>query len=251
MKEKRSLSSHRSSHSHSCYYCYSLSSVPHRHATLTSTSVPPAQVVRDALPLRRNIRHLHPVEQLRVLHFPHNRRHAPATQHTQRHNLVPPLLHNHERNAQRVLAHVLHAPEPPTDQVGRHALHLSVLVVLGTHPHILSIHGLGAARGCRQEQCVWKKQMCGNNGHPHISDISTHSTRPHKRAVSWEREVRRTAHAQKNTQQQRHPRRTATKSLAHIHTNDRNERGAAHPNPRRCSLLLSAATDWHCIPHSQ
>ncbi|EKF99882.1 hypothetical protein TCSYLVIO_009192 [Trypanosoma cruzi] len=26
---------------------------------------------------------------------------------------------------------------------------------------------LGAARGCRQEQCVWKKQMCGNNGHPH------------------------------------------------------------------------------------
>ncbi|ESS63448.1 unspecified product [Trypanosoma cruzi Dm28c] len=80
------------------------------------------------------------------------------------------------------------------------------------------------------------------------SDIST---RPHKRAVSWEREVRHTAHAQKNTQQQRHPRRTATKSLAHIHTNDRNERGAAHPNPRRCSLLLSSPTDWHCVPHSQ
>ncbi|RNE99325.1 hypothetical protein TcG_12176, partial [Trypanosoma cruzi] len=53
------------------------------------------------------------------------------------------------------------------DQVGRHALHLSVLVVLGAHLHILSIHGLGAARGCRQEQLGWKKQMCGNNGHPH------------------------------------------------------------------------------------
>ncbi|EKG02236.1 hypothetical protein TCSYLVIO_006745 [Trypanosoma cruzi] len=167
MKEKRSSSSHRSSHSHSCYYCYSLYSVPHKHATLTSTRAPPAKAVRHALPLSRNIHHLLPVEQLRVLHVPHNRRHAPATQHTQRHNLVPPLLHKNERNAQRVLAHVLHAPQPPANQVGRHALHLVVLLVLGAHPHILSIHGLGAARGCRQEQCVWNSQMCGNNGHPH------------------------------------------------------------------------------------
>ncbi|RNF04873.1 hypothetical protein TcG_11154 [Trypanosoma cruzi] len=34
------------------------------------------------------------------------------------------------------------------DQVCRHALHLVVLVVLVVDPHILSIHGLGAARGC-------------------------------------------------------------------------------------------------------
>ncbi|ESS62633.1 hypothetical protein TCDM_09687 [Trypanosoma cruzi Dm28c] len=131
-----------------------------QHASL------PAQVVLPALPLRRNVRHLS-VKQLRVHHAPHNRRHATAAEHPQRHNVVPPLLHNHERNAQRVLAHVLHAPQPPADQVGRHALHLVVLVVLVADPHILSIHGLGAARGCRQEQLGWKKQMCGNNGHPH------------------------------------------------------------------------------------
>ncbi|ESS63181.1 hypothetical protein TCDM_09049 [Trypanosoma cruzi Dm28c] len=160
MKEKRSSPSHRSSHSHSCYYCYSLSSVPHRHATLTSTRAPPAKAVRHALPLSRNIRHLPPVEQLRVLHVPHNRRHAPAAEHTQRHNLVPPLLHNHERKAQRVLAHVLHAPQPPADQVVRHALHLSVLVVLGAHLHIISIHDLGAARGCRAVPLLWRATMC-------------------------------------------------------------------------------------------
>ncbi|ESS55531.1 hypothetical protein TCDM_12987 [Trypanosoma cruzi Dm28c] len=93
----------------------------------------PAQVVLPALPLRRNIRHLS-VKQLRVHHVPHNRRHATAAQHTQRHNFVPPLLHNHERNAKRVLAHVLHALEPHADRVGRHALHLSVLVVLVAAP---------------------------------------------------------------------------------------------------------------------
>ncbi|RNE96926.1 hypothetical protein TcG_12807 [Trypanosoma cruzi] len=53
----------------------------------------PAQAVRHALPLRRNVRHLLPVKQRRVLH---DRRHAPAAQ---RHNVVPPLLHNHGRNA--------------------------------------------------------------------------------------------------------------------------------------------------------
>ncbi|RNC32536.1 hypothetical protein TcCL_Unassigned04843, partial [Trypanosoma cruzi] len=75
----------------------------------------------------RNVRHLLSVKQLRVLH---NRRHAPAAQHTQRHNVVPPILHNHERNAQRVLAHVLHALQPNADQVGRHALQLLVLLLV-------------------------------------------------------------------------------------------------------------------------
>ncbi|RNF02177.1 hypothetical protein TcG_11303 [Trypanosoma cruzi] len=137
------------------------------------------------------------------------------------------------------------------DQVGRHALHLSVLVVLLADPHILSIHGLVLQEAADRSSVCGRSKCAETTATLTPSDISTHSTRPHKRAVSWEREVRRTAHAQKNTQQQRHPRRTATKSLAHIHTNDRNERGAAHPNPRRCSLLLSSPTDWHCIPHSQ
>ncbi|RNC33248.1 hypothetical protein TcCL_Unassigned04072 [Trypanosoma cruzi] len=53
-------------------------------------------------------------------------RHA---QYTQRHNVVPPLCPNHEHNAQRVLAHVLHALQPHADQPHRHALHLVVLVV--------------------------------------------------------------------------------------------------------------------------
>ncbi|KAF5215850.1 hypothetical protein ECC02_010382 [Trypanosoma cruzi] len=48
---------------------------------------------------------------------------------TLRHNVVPLLLSNHERNAQRVLAHVLHALQPHADQAGRHALQLVVLVL--------------------------------------------------------------------------------------------------------------------------
>ncbi|RNC52785.1 hypothetical protein TcCL_ESM09941 [Trypanosoma cruzi] len=122
-KEKRSLS---------------LSSGPHRHATLTSTRAPPAQASKSSGPPSTGSpscapaapqRTPHPpsVQQLHVLH---NRRHAPAAQHTQRHNVVPPLLHNHERNAQRVLAHVPHALQPNADQVGRHAPHLVVLLLV-------------------------------------------------------------------------------------------------------------------------
>ncbi|EKF29410.1 hypothetical protein MOQ_006808, partial [Trypanosoma cruzi marinkellei] len=43
---------------------------------------------------------------------------------------VPPLLHNHERSAQRILAHVLHALQPHADQAGRHALHLLVVLLV-------------------------------------------------------------------------------------------------------------------------
>ncbi|ESS61890.1 unspecified product [Trypanosoma cruzi Dm28c] len=136
------------------------------------------------------------------------------------------------------------------DQVGRHALHLVVLLVLRADPHILSIHGL-VLREAADRSSVCGSKCAETTATLTPSDISTHSTRPHKRAVSWGREARRTAHARGHKKQQRHPRRTATKSLAHIHTNDRNERGAAHPNPRRCSLLLSSPTDWHCVPHSQ
>ncbi|RNC33034.1 hypothetical protein TcCL_Unassigned04305 [Trypanosoma cruzi] len=70
-----------------------------------------------------------PVKQLRVRHVPHNRRHATAAQHTQRHNVVPPLRSNHEHSTQRVLAHFCHALQQPAGQPHRHALHLVVLVV--------------------------------------------------------------------------------------------------------------------------
>ncbi|RNC39847.1 hypothetical protein TcCL_NonESM10757, partial [Trypanosoma cruzi] len=74
------------------------------------------------------------VQQLRVLHVPYNRRHAPAAEHTQRNNVVPPLLPNHERNAQRVQAHVLHVLQPHADQFGRHALQLVVYLILVAAP---------------------------------------------------------------------------------------------------------------------
>ncbi|RNC40559.1 hypothetical protein TcCL_NonESM09954 [Trypanosoma cruzi] len=182
---------------------------------------------------------------------PHNRRHATAAQHPQRHNVVPPLLRNHERNTQRVLAHVLHALQPPTDQVGRHAQHLVVFLVLGADSHTsrstawVLREAADRSSVCGRSKCAEKKATLTP------SRISTHSTRPHKRAVPWGREVRRTAYAQKDTQQQRHPRRTPTKRHAHSQTHGCNERGAAHPNPRRCSLLLTAATDWIGVPHSQ
>ncbi|RNC40171.1 hypothetical protein TcCL_NonESM10375 [Trypanosoma cruzi] len=100
------------------------------------------------------------VKQLRVLHVPHNRRHAPAAQHPQRHSVVPPLLSNHERNTQRVQAHVLHALQPQADQVGRHELHLVVLRVLGADPHILSIHGL-VLREAAERRHVCGRSKCG------------------------------------------------------------------------------------------
>ncbi|EKF26384.1 hypothetical protein MOQ_009925, partial [Trypanosoma cruzi marinkellei] len=40
----------------------------------------------------------------------------------------------HERNAQRVLAHVLHALQPHADQAGSHALHLVALLVFVAAP---------------------------------------------------------------------------------------------------------------------
>ncbi|RNC55754.1 hypothetical protein TcCL_ESM06745, partial [Trypanosoma cruzi] len=98
------------------------------HATLTPTRAPPAQTSGSSGPPSTRSPSCAPaapqrpppppsVQQLRVLRVPHNPRHAPAAEHTQRHNVVPPLLHNHERNAQRVLAHVLHALQPHAGQV--------------------------------------------------------------------------------------------------------------------------------------
>ncbi|RNC56266.1 hypothetical protein TcCL_ESM06198, partial [Trypanosoma cruzi] len=183
-EKKRECSSpvHRSLHSHSHCYCCSLSSGHHRHATLTPTRAPPAQASGSSGPPTTGSPSCAPaapqhpppppsVQQLHVLHVPHNRRHAPAAQHTQRHNVVPPLLHNHERNAQRVLAHVLHALQPHVDQVGRHALHLVVLLLLGADPSSLSIHGLVLQEAAERFHFCGKTQMCGNNGHPHTSPL--------------------------------------------------------------------------------
>ncbi|ESS61738.1 hypothetical protein TCDM_10658 [Trypanosoma cruzi Dm28c] len=155
---------------------------------------PAAHVVHRALPLRRNVRHLS-VKQLRVHHGSHNRRHALAAQHTQRHNVVPPLLHNHECSAQRVLAHVLHALQPPADQAGRHALHFVVLLLHEADPPSLSIHGLGAARDCREVPHVWKIQTCGNNGHFHsITHLRSLHSPTHKGGVMGKRCSRHSAY---------------------------------------------------------
>ncbi|ESS55831.1 hypothetical protein TCDM_12680 [Trypanosoma cruzi Dm28c] len=59
---------------------------------------------------------------------------------------------NHQRNNQKVMAHVLHALQPHADQVGRHAPHL-FLLLHEADPSILSIHGLSAARNTAQRTC--------------------------------------------------------------------------------------------------
>ncbi|RNF09217.1 hypothetical protein TcG_09711, partial [Trypanosoma cruzi] len=240
------LAAHRSSHSHSHYYCYSLSSDPHRLATLNSTRAS-TTCSRHAPTLRRNVRHLLPQSNSSLSNVPHNRRHAPAAQHTQCHNVVPLLL-NHERRVQRVLAHVLHALQPHADRVGCHALHLVVLV-LGAHSSSLSIHGLGAARGCREVPRVWNSQMCGNNGHPHsLAHLHSLHSPTHKSGVMGKRSpphnTYKTAQAE------------ATPSTSHRkivpcaqHTHGGNEGDETHPIPWRCPLLLSSLTGVD--PHSQ
>ncbi|RNF07378.1 hypothetical protein TcG_10362 [Trypanosoma cruzi] len=89
---------------------------------------PAAHVARHPPPLRPPPPPA--VQQLRVIHFFHSLRHATATQHTQRHNVVPPLLPNHERNTQRILIHVLHA------------LHVVLLLVFVAAPRSLAAGGI-------------------------------------------------------------------------------------------------------------
>ncbi|EKF28600.1 hypothetical protein MOQ_007646, partial [Trypanosoma cruzi marinkellei] len=163
----------------------------------------PAHAVRHALP--PSPQRLPPppsAKQLRVLHVPHNRRHATAAQHPQRHNIVPPLLPNHGRNAQRILAHVLHALQPHTDQAGRHALHLFVvLLLLGADPpHPLNPrHGncerLPKGATCMEDANVRKQRPPSL---PHTSPLPPLS------------------HRRGHTQKHRHPRRTARYS--HVHS---------------------------------
>ncbi|KAF5216517.1 hypothetical protein ECC02_010711 [Trypanosoma cruzi] len=121
-------------------------------------------------------------------------------QHTQRHDVVPPLLPNHERSTQLVLAHVLHALQPPADPPHRHALHLVVLIVLGADPPILSIHVLvlqEAAEG--SHVCVKDPKVRGVVvSHPRsVPRTSPHPPIAHTqgRCHGREREVRRKTHA--------------------------------------------------------
>ncbi|RNC42212.1 hypothetical protein TcCL_NonESM08189 [Trypanosoma cruzi] len=71
-----------------------------------------------------------------------------------------------------------------------------------------------------EEANVWEQRP------PSLPHTYPLPLRPHKRAVSWGREARRTVHAQGHKQKQRHPCRNATKSLAHrTHTAATKETG--------------------------
>ncbi|RNC53034.1 hypothetical protein TcCL_ESM09681 [Trypanosoma cruzi] len=165
-------------------------------------------------------------------------------QNTQRHNVVPPLLHNHERNTERVLAHVLHALQPPADQVGRHALYLVVLLVLGADLHILSIHGMGAARGCRVVSRVWKTKMCGNNSHPHsFTHLHSVHSPAHKDGVMGKRSPSHSACTRAHA--------IATPSTSHRskepcaqHKHGGNKRDGADTSTYRSPSLLPSPADW-------
>ncbi|ESS55636.1 hypothetical protein TCDM_12879 [Trypanosoma cruzi Dm28c] len=74
------------------------------------------------------------------------------------------------------------------------------------------------------------------------SYISAHSTHPHTRAVPWGRETQRTAHAQINMHQQRHPRRTATE--IHAHSTNTAATNGMHPTQQRGRSLLPSPADW-------
>ncbi|EKF29312.1 hypothetical protein MOQ_006911 [Trypanosoma cruzi marinkellei] len=232
-KEERSSHVHRSSHSHSHCCCYSLSSGPHRHATLTSTHAPPAQAsglsCAPAAPQRPP-----PPPSVQTAPCPPRPSQSPAcpghAQHTQRHNVVPPLLHNHERNAQRVLAHVLHVLQAHADQVGRHALHLVVvLLVLGADPPTSSQSTAWTlretAKRCHFSRRRKRAETTDTLTPSHISSPSTLlQTRAHAEAPPS------TSHCNGEPCAQ--------------HTHGRNKRDGTYPPLRRSPLLPSAPTDW-------
>ncbi|EKF32172.1 hypothetical protein MOQ_003981 [Trypanosoma cruzi marinkellei] len=150
-------------------------------------------------------------------------------QHTQHHNVVPPLLHN-ERNAQRVLAHVLHVLQPHADQVGRHALHLVVvLLVLGADPPTSS-----QSTAWKLREAAKRCHLCGKRKSAETtatltpSHISSPSTLPQTRA-----------HAEA-------PPSTSHRKIQPCaqHTHSRNKRDEARPTPRCSPSHLSSPTDW-------
>ncbi|RNC60370.1 hypothetical protein TcCL_ESM01871 [Trypanosoma cruzi] len=63
---------------------------------------------------------------------------------------------NHEHNAQRVLAHVLHALQPHADQVGCHELHLVVLFVIVAAPQNLVAGGVAVL-----QEAAKRSHFCG------------------------------------------------------------------------------------------
>ncbi|RNF01534.1 hypothetical protein TcG_11572 [Trypanosoma cruzi] len=115
-----------------------------------------------------------------------------------------------------------------TDQVGRHALHLVVLLV-GAETHILSIQGLGAARGCRVVPRVWKT-TCAESTATLIHLHSLHSP-AHKGGVMGKRNPTHSARTNKHA--------SATPSTSHRskepcaqHKHGGNERDASNSTAR-------------------
>ncbi|EKF32192.1 hypothetical protein MOQ_003962, partial [Trypanosoma cruzi marinkellei] len=219
---RRSSPLPRSSHSHSHCYCHSFPSGPHRHATLTSTRTPPAQASGSSGP-------------------PSTRSPSCAAAAPQRPPPPPPVkqlrvLHYHERNAQRVLAHVLHALQPHADQVSRHALHLVVLVVVAD-PAILSIHRLVLQEAAKKCQVCGRPKCAEAAATLTPSRLSAPSTRSHTRAVLGNRKRSPTHNTCINTQQQQcHPGCTAREIYAHRTPTTAGKKGQGASKNRAVSL---------------
>ncbi|RNF11551.1 hypothetical protein TcG_09198 [Trypanosoma cruzi] len=173
----------------------------------------------------------------RVLHLSHNRRHAPAAQC---HNVVPPLLPNHQRNAQRVPAHVLHVLQPH-GRSGWPSCNASCCPPCAwsgpSHPldqRSGCCKGLPSSAAFVENTNVRKKLPL-----PHISALS----RTHKGGVMGKRSPPH------NGCTRAHAKATPFTSHRKIepcaqHKNDRKKRNGANPITRWCPLLLSSPTDW-------
>ncbi|RNC37910.1 hypothetical protein TcCL_NonESM12902 [Trypanosoma cruzi] len=140
----------------------------------------PAQVVRDALPLRRDVSDLLPVEQLRVLHVltiagmprPHNTHSATISC-----RLSSPIMSA--------------TPNAYWRTCSMRCISVPSLCLEQTLPSSQSTAWMPREAADRSSVCG-RSKCAETTATLTPSDISTHSTLPHKRAVPWEREVRRT-----------------------------------------------------------
>ncbi|EKF31150.1 hypothetical protein MOQ_005017, partial [Trypanosoma cruzi marinkellei] len=222
-KEERSSPLHRSSHSHSHCYCYSLSSGPHRHATLTSTHAPPSTglgIVMRSRCAATSCRFSSPI--------------MSATPNAYRRTCSMRCNHTRIRLA------VMHC-----------ILLLSSFCLEQTLPHPINPRPRNLREAAKRCRLCERRKCAETTATLAPSHVSAPPTLPHTRAVSWGKEARRTAHARGHTQQQHHPRRTATYSHAHnTHTRPHGKRNGAHPSTHRCLLLLSHLRRIG-VPHSQ
>ncbi|RNC32366.1 hypothetical protein TcCL_Unassigned05027 [Trypanosoma cruzi] len=194
------LAVHRSSHSHSHCCCYSLSSGPHRHATLTSTRAPPAQVVRHALPLRHNVRHLLPQSSssvtstsLTIAGTPRPRNtHSTTTSCRLSSTIMSATSNTYWRtcsmrcNHTRIRLAVMYCVSWSSFSKPSHPL----------NPRLGCCERLPSGATCVEEANVRKQRPPSLH---HTSPQPSLSRTP-TRAVSWGREDRRTAHARGHMQ---------------------------------------------------